>query len=377
MTTTTAPAQPVTLEEHTVLRHKPLTTQPEDGSAPQLQLESWSIFDVVYRLRDMPAPLNGLAYLQPDQAIKVWERPTVGAPWAVCAELGVRIVSALVCNGRFMVEGGSAKLNTHPKIAAWDISEPLFGRASQLKTPGRLRDFRIQSSTDQPCIPGLVVHNHEQLDTRFIGAGTFMNRVHRSPFGAPAATSGDPLHATIAAEKHDLALLRGCPLAVAAPSTEHTPCKDVQAFEVGEGIRILSHIPMPQVLSGLEDDRKGPDGKTNIPGVLTEYDSSWKTLLLEYLDKIGVTELYVHRFSPEEGSRSKPSWEGSEPVLVNPPDGYGLPISAFVPEVYRNPVSQAINGVCPDLGDSTMDYRLYEKMLPFAGTHLDASLLQC
>jgi hypothetical protein len=235
----------------------------------------------------------------------------VSKRWQCKTPVQINIVSAFVLNGRYMIRGGDSKMGSHPEIYEWESGSPIKGQASELRFPGGVR--RITAS-DIPLLAG----NNTNYEKRPITARAF----HDS-FSQAKLFDGSPLELVCRSDKTDKEL----------PQPWARSMIDIVRGEATCGYV----LPIPIITSNEEEV------------VLKNYPH-WVPALQDMLSYLGVTEV---------GIMYKP--QGEE--LVED-------ISSDRPqEIYRNALVKG------DLGFSTLDPDLYERMLPFATGRFDTEFM--
>jgi len=254
---------------------------------------------------------NGKAYLQPGQFLPFWQR--AGARWkAITEDVTLSIVSAFVLDGRYMIRGGDGRLGSHPEIQDWENGNPLKGQASELRFPGGVRRVTLGHAP-------MVAANSGNYESRAITARAFHDN-----FSQATLHEGCPLELVCRTDKANRTL----------PSPWLRPMIDLGRREATPGYA----LPIPMISSNEEEV------------VLKDYPLIWTNALRDMLSYLGVNEIGImYKASAEE-----------------PVEG----ISSDRPkEVYRNAL---IKG---DLGFSTLDPDLYERMLPLATGRFEAGLM--
>jgi hypothetical protein len=254
---------------------------------------------------------NGRGYLQPGQFLPIWKR--AGSRWQCKTEASLSIVSAFVLNGRYMIRGGDGKLGSHPEIQDWENGSPVKGQASELRFPGGIRRVTLGHAP-------MITANSGNYESR-----AFTARAFHDSFGLATLHEGCPIELVCRADQTTKELPR--------------PWQRAMLDLVRNGEATLGYaLPIPMISSNEEEV------------VLKDYPQNWTNALRDMLSYLGVTEV---------GIMYKASTE--EPVED---------ISSDRPqEIYRNAL---IKG---DLGFSTLDPDLYERMLPLATGRFDAELM--
>lgn len=254
---------------------------------------------------------NGPAYLQPGQFLPIWEHNKGG--WQARTPFTLSVASSFVLDGRYMIRGGDTKLGSHPKIVDWDNGSPVTGQAGELRFPGGIR--RIQPG-NQPTL----VANGTNFEKRSLTARAFHDN-----FGSAS-------------------LYEGCPIEIvcrADAAADGLPVKAMVMQDVIRNEAIPGYLlPLPIIASNEEEV------------VLKDYPEEWSNAMTQLLDLYGITEIGVLYKTPP----------GSDEICED--------ISRDRPnEVYRNVLAKG------DLGFSTLDPGLYERMLPFSTGKLDVEFL--
>jgi len=231
--------------------------------------------------------------------------------WQYRTPAQISIVSAFVMNSRYMIRGGDAKLSSHPEVNEWEGASPVKGQSSELRQPGGVR--RLNPSN----LP-VIATNASNYESRATTARAFHDHFGKS------------------------ALYEGCPLVLACRA-DVTP-----EVDIGRNIPMLDLIrqdtisgyvlPLPIVASNEEEV------------VLKDYPQNWIKAAIEFLDLYSITEVGI--------------W-----YKTQGDDIVDTVSSARPKEVYRNAINKK------DLGFSTLDPDLYERMLPFATGKLDLDML--
>lgn len=189
--------------------------------------------------------------------------------------------------------------------------QPVTGAASELRFPGGLRRIHVSNT------PALVA-NAGNFETAKVSAKAF----HNNFAGAQLRT--------------------GCPIVIAC---RHDKCDNAIGFQHpamdvvrGEALTALE-LPFPMITSDEEEV------------VLKDYSAKWTNAIKDYCDMMGVTEIGVLH-SADDSDEVTEDISSERPNLV-----------------YRNVINKN------DLGYSTLDPNLYERMLPFASGRLDVDLL--
>lgn len=290
--------------KESVIRHSPLTV---DGKPQQ---ECWAHFHAGYLTSD-----GQPACLQPGQFIPIWRIGRNGR-WAMQTPFNVKVVSALVMNGRLLVKGGDLKLSSHPEIIEWVEGAPIKGPGSELRFPGGVRRINPGHS------PALYANN-AAYDKRGVTA-----KVFASNYG-------------------DCRLYTGaCPLEIVAridQVRDELPLADkmrVMHDVVRDDCAAVGYaLPFPVILSNEEEM------------LLKDYPSSWTDALERLCHAFGITEVGVRYFAQEDV-------EVTDKISDSTPK-----------EVYRSLMSKS------ELGVSLLDPELYERMLPFMSGKLDPEFL--
>jgi len=235
-----------------------------------------------------------------------------GNRWRLKTPCNLSIVSAFVMNSRYMIKGGDGKLGSHPEIQDWDEGTPVKGQASELRFPGGFR--RITPSN----VPGISAN-----------AGNYESR-----------------HATARAfhDSFNQALLfEGCPIEIVcrtdATGYDKLPLAPHVMIDMLRGEATSGYaLPVPMVTSNEEEV------------VLKDYPCSWATAVMDMLAMLDITEVGI--LYKTQGDELTEDFSSDRPQ-----------------EIYRNALNKG------DLGFSTMDPDLYERMLPFATGRFDKDLL--
>lgn len=254
---------------------------------------------------------DGPAYLQPGQFLQIWQNKNNN--WQAKTPFTLSVISAFVMGERYMIRGGDTSLGSHPKISDWNEGLPLKGQAAELRFPGGIR--RINPS-NQPAL----IANGSNFESRNMTARAF----HDS-FGSAPLYEGCPIEIVCRTDKADEQL----------PYPAHV-MYDIHRNEATAGYE----LPFPIITSNEEEI------------VLKDYPENWERALHQFCELHGITEIGVlYKMSP-----------GSDEICEG--------ISNERPkEVYRNALVKG------DLGFSTLDPSLYERMLPFSTGKLDVEFL--
>jgi len=250
-------------------------------------------------------------YLQAGQFLPAWVK--TGSRWSLKTPFTLSVVSAFVMDGRYMIRGGDSKLGSHPEIQDWEnVISPVSGQASELRFPGGVR--RITPSN----MP-MLASNAGNYESRPCTAKAF----HTS-FSQAALYTGCPIALFCRMDKTSKKLF----------GTWGNTVIDMVRGEATSGYE----LPIPMISSNEEEV------------VLKDYPQNWTSALLNMLDYLGVTEVGV-------------MYKAQGDDLIED-------ISSDRPqEVYRNALVKG------DLGFSTLDPDLYERMLPLATGRFDAELM--
>jgi hypothetical protein len=232
--------------------------------------------------------------------------------WRYSTPIQISVVSAFVVGGRYMIRGGDAKLSSHPKIEEWCGASPVKGLASELRHPSGVR--RITPSNH----PAIAV-NARNYESRGVSANAFHGK-----YG-------------------DSELFYGCPLTLACrtDATTETPFKSSMTpmIDILRQQTITGYqLPIPFITSNEEEV------------ILKDYPHDWLKAVYEMLDVYGIGEVGLLYNPPKDNVVDECS--GDRPT-----------------EVYRNALNKG------DLGFSTLDPDLYERMLPFATGRFDSTML--
>jgi len=232
--------------------------------------------------------------------------------WQCKTPIQLSIVSAFVTDGRYMIRGGDGKLGSHPEIQDWENDiSPVSGQASELRFPGGVRRMT-------PSNTPMLATNAGNYESRALTAKAFHNS-----FRSAQLFNGCPIELICRYDKTDNKL----------PLTART------IIDVVRGSASCGYVlPIPMVVSNEEEV------------VLKQYPHSWTKALFDMLSYFGVTEVGVMYKAQED--------ELIEDISSDRPN-----------EVYRNALVKG------DLGFSTLDPDLYERMLPFATGRFDSELL--
>ena len=188
---------------------------------------------------------------------------------------------------------------------------PISGAASELRFPGGLRRIHVSNT------PALVAN-----------AGNFET----------ARVSAKAFHDNFA----NAQLRTGCPIVLAC---RYDKCNNAIGYQHpamdvvrGEALTVFE-LPFPMITSDEEEV------------VLKDYSAKWTNAIKDYCDMMGVTEIGV-LYSADDSDEVTEDISSDRPNLV-----------------YRNVMNKG------DLGFSTLDPDLYERMLPFASGRFDVDLL--
>jgi hypothetical protein len=253
----------------------------------------------------------GRAYLQAGQFLPIW-KCSAGRWQCKTPAVYLSIVSAFVLNGRYMIRGGDNKMGSHPEIQDWEEGSPVKGQASELRFPGGVR--RIMPSN----VPMLAA-NAGNYEARPITARAFHDN-----FSNAQLFAGSPIELVCRSDK----------------ATKELPQPWAHSMiDMVRGEATCGYVlPIPIISSNEEEV------------VLKDYSQNWTNGLREMLSYLGVTEVGI-------------MYKAQGDDLVED-------ISSDRPqEIYRNALVKG------DLGFSTLDPDLYERMLPFATGRFDAELM--
>lgn len=254
---------------------------------------------------------DGRGYLQPGQFIPVWNRSS--GRWQCKTPVQISIVSAFVIEGRYMIKGGNSKLGSHPEIQDWqDDINVVSGQASELRLPGGVRRLTLGNTP-------FVAANAGNYESRPITARAFHNN-----FAQASLHEGCPISLVCRSDKTNKEL----------PQPWARTMIDMVRGEATCGYV----LPIPMITSNEEEV------------VLKDYPQSWTKALYDMLDYLGVAEVGIMYHA--QGDDLIEDISSDRPI-----------------EVYRNAL---IKG---DLGFSTLDPDLYERMLPLATGRFDAELM--
>jgi hypothetical protein len=216
-------------------------------------------------------------------------------------------------DGRYMIRGGDGKLSSHPEIQDWeDAVSPVAGQASELRFPGGVRRLT-------PGNMPMLASNAGNYEGRAITAKAF-----HSGFGDAALYEGCPIELAVRLDKTDKEL----------PQPWARTIIDIVRDEATCGFA----LPVPLIASNEEEV------------VLKDYPQNWTRALCDMLAYLGVVEVGIMYKAQDD--------ELIEGISYDRPQ-----------EVYRNALVKG------DLGFSTLDPNLYERMLPFSAGNFDASLI--
>ena len=235
-----------------------------------------------------------------------------GARWKCITEASLSVVSAFVLNGRYMIRGGDGKLGSHPEIQDWENGSPVKGQASELRFPGGVRRVTLGHAP-------MVAANSGNYESRAITARAFHDN-----FSQATLHEGCPIELVCRTDKANRTL----------PSPWLRTMIDLGRREATPGYA----LPIPMISSNEEEV------------VLKDYPQNWTNGLRDMLSYLGVTEIGI-------------MYKASSEELIDV-------ISSDRPrEIYR---SALLKG---DLGFSTLDPDLYERLLPLATGRFDAELM--
>lgn len=232
--------------------------------------------------------------------------------WQCKTEASLSIVSAFVLNGRYMIRGGGSKLGSHPEIQDWENGSPVKGQASGLRFPGGVRRVTLGHAPMLTANAG----NYE--------SGDISARAFHDSFGLATLHYGCPIELVCRTDETTKDL----------PRPWLRTMVDLVRGEATPGFA----LPIPMVSSNEEEV------------VLKDYPQNWTNALRDMLAYLGVTEIGVLYKAQGE--------EIVEDISSDRPQ-----------QIYRNAL---IKG---DLGFSTLDPDLYERMLPLATGRFDAELM--
>ena len=254
---------------------------------------------------------EGRAYLQPGQFLPIWHLVNADQ-WRCKTAFSLTVMAAFVVANRYMVKGGDSKLSSHPLIEEWDqAQDPMAGAATELRFPGGLK--RVHASN----IPTLVGNRHN-----YESAAITAKKFHRD-FASAEQRDGNPIK--IVCRRDACEPFHGIPFAA----------YDTLRREV---IPVLE-LPFPIITSNEEEI------------ILKDYPATWTAGLVEYAARHSITEIGVMHSNND-----------TDDVIES--------ISTERPNlIFRNAINQG------DLGFSTLDPNLHERMLPFASGQLDIDLL--
>lgn len=188
---------------------------------------------------------------------------------------------------------------------------PIRGAAAELRFPGGLRRLHVSNTP-------AIVANAGNFETARVSAKAFHDN-----FANAQIRNGCPI---VIACRHD-----ACEKQVGAQYPAIDICR-------GEALTVFE-LPFPIITSDEEEV------------VLKDYSVNWTNALKDYCDTMGVTEIGV-LYSADDNDDVVEDISTERPNLV-----------------YRNALNK------DDLGFSTLDPNLYERMLPFASGRFDVDLL--
>lgn len=254
---------------------------------------------------------EGRAFLQPGQFLPVWQ--LTGNRWRLKTKFDLSVVSAFVMNSRYMIRGGDSKMSSHPEIQDWEEGTPASGQASELRFPGGFR--RITSGN----MPGISA-NAGNYEARQTTARAFHNSFNQA------------------------SLLEGCPIEIVcrtdSTSYEKLPLLVHAMVDIIRGGATIGYaLPIPVISSNEEEV------------VLKDYPYTWTTAVMDMLSMLDITEVGV-LYKAQQGGEAVEDFSSDRPQ-----------------EIYRNVLNKG------DLGVSTLDPDLYERMLPFATGRFDKDLM--
>lgn len=232
--------------------------------------------------------------------------------WKLQTPFELHVTSAYVRDGRYMVAGGNGKVSSHPKISEWDEANPMPGLTGQLLNPGGLR-------TIKPGNMPTLISNESSAEKRNIDARKF-----HADFREASLNKGCPIQVVC---RSDRASVKGIPFTA-------NVMYDILRQEATSGYS----LPLPIITSNQEKK------------VLHEYPE-WEEALEAFCAKYEITEIGVLYAALDVD-------DIDESISNDPPN-----------RVYRNAIVKG------DLGFSTLDPNLYERMLPFATGSLDEAFL--
>lgn len=274
--------------------------------------ESWAHLQIAFQA-DI---LGGLAELQPNQAIPVWKRVPPSGGFQMVNRVQLTVKSAFVFNGRYMIAAGGNVSKSHPNIMAWETDRAgVSGKGAELLYPGGIRRLRLGHS-----LPVIAPFNEADFDEIKSTARLFHG------FARHMSLQEAPL-----------------PLALAVPDIKGVKPPGGAAagwatnVVTGE-LEIVHKLPFPIITSLLESK------------VLKDYPEAWQENVLKYLEFYSVDTVYLVRTDSAD--------------VPGPTEPY----QDRIPIIYR----QAI--VDGDIGMATLDVEVYDRMLPFAGEHLDMDM---
>lgn len=219
----------------------------------------------------------------------------------------ITTLTALVINGRAIVKGGDdKKLSTHPKLEAWDNPS----------------DTGISGAAAQLRYPGGLRKLHVGPTPTLVTS----SQRHFKEMDLPANKFRD--------FTKDCKVMQGYALEIATPDRPDfadLPYAHKQIYNVmTEKVEMFRMLPLPIILSDEEDV------------VLAGYPASWKKALDAFYKVFNIKEAGIVY-----------SGIASDVLSDVPPD-----------VVWRNA------SVPNDLGHSTLDPQIYNRMLPFDGPNL-------
>lgn len=248
--------------------------------------------------------LNGnSAYLTSGQFLPIWQRRK-NNNWRAVTPFRLSVMSAFVIDGRYIIRGGNKNLDTHPEIWEWNNGEtPVKGQAAELRFPGGLTNLTVGDEFIT------LANNDDNFESLKITA----QRFHLNASSC-VLLNGCPIEIVVRMDKAKLDL----------PFSAHS-MYDVLRSEATTGFA----LPFPIIASAQEKV------------ILKDYPDTWLDALYTFADHFQIEEIGVHY-----------RYNGTGDVLES--------ISKRRPrEVYRNALRKG------DLGFSTLDPELYERMLPF------------
>lgn len=295
---------PIETETQSVLHHQPLT-----NASGQTVREVWVHWSVQFTGSN---PAAGNLALQPNQFIPVWNRANTNSRFAQQRAAMVVSSAAFVMNSRYLVQGGSTQLNSHPKIEAYERGMGFYaGARCELRQPGGMRRTRV------PSAPLLAAFDDSAADSFKVSANKFHSLV-----------------SSFSLEEHGfpIALVTACP----NPIRGALP---IQLFNVITGkCETVQQLPLPMIFSDMNES------------VLTDpVYSEWGEGVLQYYDAFGIKDVgvaFLHGDVPYSGLST-----------------------ALTPVVFRAKFDEST------LGWSGFDHELHERLMPFQQGVFNADLL--